>query len=305
MTGSGSQGRGRTIVVVNPTSGAGRARAEVTGICDVLIAQGHEPEVVETSSAEHAEELAAGAVAEDLLVAVGGDGLLGRVADGVVRGGGALVAPVPAGRGNDFARAIGVPLDSRSAVERLAVAVERRVDVGRVVGAGGGGARVFLGVASVGFDTVANTIANETRWLSGSLVYAWGGTRALLGTRARTFRLTVDGEAGEPLEVGALNVAVGNSGRYGGGIQVCPDASVDDGELDLVVQGAVGRARLVPLLLRGFRGTHVRHASVLTRRVRSVRIETDEPLAVFADGDPIGVLPLEISVLPGALRILA
>lgn len=299
MRGYGSRAGGRTVVIVNPTSGGGRARDELVGVRDVLVAHGHEPEVVETSDAEHAEAVAAAAGTADLLVAVGGDGLLGRVAAGAVRSR-AVVAPVPAGRGNDFARAVGVPLDTRSAVERLAVAGERQVDVGRVVGTGG--ERVFLGVASVGFDTVANTIANDTQWLRGSLVYAWGGTRALLGSRARTYRLTVDGEQ---LEVEALNVAVGNSGRYGGGIQVCPDAAVDDAALDLVVQGAVGRTTLVSQLLKGFRGTHVLHRSVLTRRVHTVRIETDEPLAVFADGDPIGVLPLEISVVPGALRLLA
>jgi YegS/Rv2252/BmrU family lipid kinase len=285
---------GRTIVVVNPTSGGGRAAAEVTGVCDVLVAQGHDPEVIETRSAEHAEEAGAGAAAADLVVAIGGDGLLGRVAAGVVRSG-ALLAPVPAGRGNDFARAIGVPLSSRAAAEALAVGTERRIDVGVAAG------HVFLGVASVGFDTVANTIANETRWVHGSLVYAWGGVRALVSTRPRRFRLTVDDEV---MQVDALNVAVGNSGRYGGGIRVCPDASLDDGQLDLVVQLAVGRVRLTSQLLKGFAGTHVEHDSVITRRARRVLIEGDEPLAVFADGDPIGVLPIEVTVQPASLRLL-
>jgi YegS/Rv2252/BmrU family lipid kinase len=263
-------------------------------ILDVLIAQGREPEVVETTSAGHAEELAASASPGDLVVSVGGDGLHGRVAAGAVRGG-CLVAPIPGGRGNDLVRALGIPSDPVAATHALAVATERRIDVGQV------GDTVFLGVASVGFDTVANTIANETTWVRGPLVYAWGGVRGLLGTRRHTFRVTLDGS---PTQVSGYNVAVGNSGRYGGGLRACPDASLDDGLLDVVTIGAVGRAGLVPILLRAFPGTHVRHAEVETRRATHVRIDADEPLVVFADGDPVAVLPVDVTTRPSALRVL-
>jgi YegS/Rv2252/BmrU family lipid kinase len=285
---------GRTLVVVSPVSGSGRARRAARAVLDVLIAQGRDPELVETSSGSHAEDLAAGAEPQDLVVSVGGDGLHGRVAAGAVPSG-CLVAPIPGGRGNDLARALGVPSDPVAATHALAVAAERRIDVGQV------GDTVFLGVASVGFDTVANTIANETTWLRGPLVYAWGGMRGLLATRRHAFRVTTDGAT---TQVAGYNVAVGNSGRYGGGMRACPEASLDDGLLDVVTIGAVGRAGLVPILLRAFPGSHVRDPGVQTRRATHVRIEADEPLVVFADGDPVGLLPVDVTTRPAALRVL-
>lgn len=293
MTGPGPDG-GRTLVVVSPVAGAGGARRAARAVLDVLIAQGREPELVETTSASHAEDLAAAAQPEDLLVSVGGDGLHGRVAAGAIRSR-CLVAPIPGGRGNDLVRALGIPPDAVAATHALAVASERRIDVGQV------GDTVFLGVASVGFDTIANTIANETTWLRGPLVYAWGGVRGLFGSRRHTFQVTADGE---PRTVSGFNVAVGNSGRYGGGMRACPDAALDDGLLDIVTIGAVGHARLVPILLRAFPGRHVRHRGVETSRAARVRIEADEPLVVFADGDPVGVLPVEVTTRPAALRVL-
>ncbi|GAA6526292.1 diacylglycerol kinase family protein [Intrasporangium sp. DVR] len=285
----------RTILVVSPVSGGGRALRASRHVHDILVAQGRSPELVVTDSGDHAESVAAEAGPSDLVVSLGGDGLHARVVAGAVRGG-AVLAPLPGGRGNDFVRALRVPHDARAAAQALSVATERRVDVGRV------GGRHFVGVATVGFDSVANTIANETTWLAGPLVYAWGGVRALLATRPRTFHITVDGE--HRTLVG-LNVAVGNSGRYGGGMRICPSAELDDGHLDLVTVAEVSRTAFARILLHTFPGTHLSRPGVSTGRARTIHIDADEPLVLFADGDPVAVLPVEITCEPGALRVLA
>lgn len=286
---------GRTILTISPVSGGGRALRAAQLVHDILVAQGRSPELVITESGDHAESVAAAADPSDLVVSLGGDGLHSRVAAGAIDSG-ALVAPLPGGRGNDFVRALGVPQDTRRSAEALSVATERLVDVGRV------GDRHFVGVASVGFDSVANTIANETTWLRGPLVYAWGGLRALLATRPRSFHLTVDGEQ---RTLTGLNVAVGNSGRYGGGVHICPTAELDDGHLDLLTVAEVSRTAFARILLHSFPGTHLSRPGVATNRARTVHIDADEPLVLFADGDPVGVLPVEITCRPGALRVLA
>lgn len=286
----------RALLIVNPAAAGGRAPARVPAVRDTLLSLGWDVEVVSTRDGDHAEEAAAQAGPDVVVCSLSGDGNHGRVAAGAVRGG-ALFAPLPGGRGNDLIRAVGQSPDPGAAAARLAVATERRVDVGVA------GGRVFLGVASVGYDTVANTIANEATWLGDSpLCYTYGGLRAALTNRPRDFELTIDGST---RRVRALNVAVGMSGRYGGGVRICPDALIDDGLLDLVVTGAMPLPRFAATQLRTFAGTHVGRPGVETTRLRRVRIACEEPLVAFADGDPIGRLPLDVEVRPGALRLLA
>lgn len=252
--------------------------------------------VVAAGSAEQTEQVAAEVSDRTLVVAVGGDGLVARAGTGVLRAG-AVLAPIRAGRGNDYARALGVPADPVEALRRLPDLAVRLVDVGRVDG------RPFFSVACAGVDGTANALANAApSWLGGSLVYAWSGLRAILSEPPRRYRLGITGQVDEQV---AWTVVVGCTRSYGGGLLVCPDARPDDGRLELVVIGPVSRLRFLSVLRRMRRGTHLTLAQVSTRTITRVALSADRPTPVYADGDLLGSLPVTIEVDPGALRLLA
>jgi YegS/Rv2252/BmrU family lipid kinase len=240
----------------------------------------------------HADEAAN---AGETVVTLSGDGLVGCVA-GVLRDRpDALLGILPGGRGNDFARVLGIPLEPVAACDVIAGGVERAVDVGEVDG------RTFIGIASFGFDSVANKIANEAPSRLGNLVYAYAALRALVGWRPARFDLELDGERHT---FTGYSVACANSKAYGGGMFVAPDAELDDGKLDVVVTGHLPKRRFLRNLPKVFEGSHINEPEVHVFRVSRARADADRPFVVYADGDPIGELPVEIGVAAGALRIL-
>ena len=284
------------LVVVNPTARNGEAMAMVPAATDILRSHGWSVDVVVTRSSEHAVEIAAAAEPDGpLLVALGGDGLVARVAEGAVSSG-ALVAPLPGGRGCDFMRAVGGSRDLREAATRLPFATERRVDVGYA------GETPFLGVATVGYDSRANDHANEApAWLPGGLVYAYGGARALAETRPTSITLMIDGAE---RTFDGWSVAIGNSGRYGAGMKVNPDALLDDGELDITTVEGLARWKYPVLLPRYFTGTHSDGVDIRADRAREIEVSAPAGYRVYADGDIVGETPMTFTVRPEALRIL-
>lgn len=284
------------LVVVNPTARNGEAMAMVPAATDILRSHGWSVDVVVTRSSEHAVEIAAAAEPDGpLLVALGGDGLVARVAEGAVSSG-ALVAPLPGGRGCDFMRAVGGSRDLREAATRLPFATERRVDVGYA------GETPFLGVATVGYDSRANDHANEApAWLPGGLVYAYGGARALAETRPTSITLMID-DAERTFD--GWSVAIGNSGRYGAGMKVNPDALLDDGELDITTVEGLPRWKYPVLLPRYFKGTHIDGVDIRADRAREIEVSAPAGYRVYADGDIVGETPMTFTVRPEALRIL-
>lgn len=284
------------LVVVNPTARNGEAMAMVPAATDILRSHGWSVDVVVTRSSEHAVEIAAAAEPDGpLLVALGGDGLVARVAEGAVSSG-ALVAPLPGGRGCDFMRAVGGSRDLREAATRLPFATERRVDVGYA------GETPFLGVATVGYDSRANDHANEApAWLPGGLVYAYGGARALAETRPTSITLMIDGAE---RTFDGWSVAIGNSGRYGAGMKVNPDALLDDGELDITTVEGLARWKYPVLLPRYFTGTHIDGVDIRADRAREIEVSAPAGYRVYADGDIVGETPMTFTVRPEALRIL-
>ena len=171
-----------------------------------------------------------------------------------------------------------------------------RLDLGEVDG------RTFIGIASCGFDSEANRIANETKLVRGNLVYAYGALRALIGWRPARFTVTFDD--GTTRELRGYSVAAANSKSYGGGMMLAPDASLSDGLLDVVLIADGPKLRFVRLLPTVFKGEHVRHAQVEVVRARELTIAADRPFTVYADGDPIGDLPVRVRALPGVIRAL-
>lgn len=283
------------VLVVSPASAKGAAFERHQRVADAFKGAGWEVDIHVTRSLSHATELTAGLQKGELVAALGGDGLIAAVAAGAVRSGAALV-PLPGGRGNDFCRYLGIPADPVVAARAVPSWANRQIDVGKV------GDRVFLGVASVGIDSLTNEYANRAAWAR-QFGYAVGLGRALLGYRWETFDLVVDGRQEE---VRGWSVAVGNTGRYGGGMRMCPEAEVDDGYLDLVTIGPVRRSRLLLSLPRLYNGTHITVPGVVSRRVKEVRIAmptASRAFTVFADGDPVGSVPVDITVESAALTV--
>ena len=285
------------LIVANPAARNGEAQAMIPVVADIIRSHGWSVEVAVTESAEHAVEIAAaGSPDGPILAALGGDGLVARVAEGAIRSG-ALVAPLPGGRGCDFIRAIGGSRDLREAAAALPFATERRVDVGLA------GQTPFLGVATVGYDSRANDHANEApAWLPAALVYAYGGARALLETRSTSITITTDGVE-RTFE--GWSVAIGNSGRYGAGMQVNPDAELDDGLLDLTTVEGLPRWKYPMLLPRYFAGTHIDGVDIRAARGRAFTVSAPAGQRVYADGDIVGETPMTFTVRPQALRLLA
>jgi YegS/Rv2252/BmrU family lipid kinase len=228
-------------------------------------------------------------------VTLSGDGLVGCVAGVLREHPDSLLGVLPGGRGNDLARALGIPSDPRAACAVIATGTPSPLDVGDV------GGRTFVGIASLGFDSDANRIANAApSWLGGS-VYLYAALRALAAWRPATFELLLDGE---PLRMSGWSVAACNSCCYGGGMRLAPDARLDYGALDVVTISALSKPRYLATLPKVFRGRHVAHPAVTVRRARELTIDADRPFTLYADGDPIGETPVTIRVVPGAIRVL-
>jgi YegS/Rv2252/BmrU family lipid kinase len=283
-------------LIVNPAAGGGRAGRLLGDVGNALSAHRLAHHVERTLSLEHASELAlAAARAGEVAVAFGGDGLIGALA-GALKHSDAILGVLPGGRGNDLARVLGIPRDPVAACQVLASGVVRALDLGEA------GDRTFIGIASCGFDSEANRIANEARLVRGNLVYTYGALRALASWRPMSFSVTLDG--GRPRTIVGYTIAAANSKAYGGGMMLAPDASLEDGLLDVVMVERVSKASFLRLLPTVFKGEHVRQPNVHVERAREIEIAAERPLTLYADGDPIAELPVTVRVLPGAVRVL-
>jgi YegS/Rv2252/BmrU family lipid kinase len=293
LTGSPAQ---TIALIVNPAAGGGRAGRMLRAVGNALSSHGLEHHVERTRSLEHAKELAlAAAKAGEVAVAFGGDGLIGAVAGALAHSEGVL-GVLPGGRGNDLARVLGIPLDPVAACQVLAGGVVKQLDLGDA------GGKVFVGIASCGFDSEANRIANETRLVRGNLVYAYAALRALAGWRPASFTVTLDGVRSSTFT--GYTVAAANSKAYGGGMYLAPDASLDDGMLDVVIVEDISKVRFLRLLPTVFKGEHVRQPNIRIERAREVTIAADRPFTMYADGDPIAELPVTVRALPSAVRAI-
>jgi diacylglycerol kinase (ATP) len=298
-------------LIANPTSAGGGAARVLDAVADGLEARGVAVERIRSRSVEHTVESAQAACDRgDVVGAVGGDGMLRIVAGAIVGRPGATFAAVPAGRGNDFVGAVGLPLDPDGVIDALADGVAVPLDTGRAIG-DDGVAHPFLTIAACGFDADANRRANEAPSRLGPLAYVWGMLGTMRELRPIPYRLRHDGMT---VDERALTVVVANTARYGGGMRVAPDADPADGRFDVVVIGHSGphpdrctirdRARLLRAFPRVFRGTHVALPEVRVERTAEIQLEADGPVVVFADGDPVGTLPMTFSVDTDGLRLI-
>jgi YegS/Rv2252/BmrU family lipid kinase len=283
-------------LLVNPSAGSGRAQKRLPEIRSELDRRGMQYRIVMTTGIEHGcREALAAAERDEVPVVVSGDGLIGKVG-GALAGSAAPLGIIPGGRGHDLARVVGIPTDPAGAVAVLAAGSRRRIDVGEANG------ERFLCIASCGFDSDANRIANETTAIGGPLVYAYAAVKALWQWRPAEFTVTVDGEA---TSVRGYSVAVANSQAYGGGMFVAPQARLDDGLLDVVITGDAPKRRFLTGLPQVFKGTHIERDDVITLRGRVVDVDADRPFDVYADGDVLTGLPMRVGLLDDALELIA
>ncbi|MER7738072.1 YegS/Rv2252/BmrU family lipid kinase [Streptomyces sp. NPDC096538] len=286
--------------VVNPTAGAAGSAAALLAVARHLREAGAELVTEYSRSLAHARELALAAGREGRVVlAVGGDGMAGGVG-GALSGTGAILGLVPAGRGNDFARALGLPGDAEALAHVLLHAEPRPVDTVEVRSAVHD-RTVVLGSVYAGVDALANRHANRSRLLRGSASYYAGGLRAVTTWRPARYRVTVDGK--EHAHTGYTVVAA-NSGTYGSGRLIAPDARVDDGLLDVVMIREAPRWLFFTLMNELRTGAHVHRPQVRVLRGREIRIEADRAVPYGTDGEVDAVLPVTATVLPGALNVL-
>jgi YegS/Rv2252/BmrU family lipid kinase len=283
-------------LLVNPHAGGGRVAKLLPEVESALRKRELEYELVQTTGIEHGCEQASVAAAEGAVpVVMSGDGLIGQVG-GALAGTGVPMGIIPGGRGNDLARVLGVPREVDLAVDVLAAGNTRSIDVGEVNG------HRFLCIASFGFDSEANRIANKAKLVRGQLVYAYAALRALAAWKPARFTLSLDGERHE---FSGYSVAIANSRAFGGGMFVAPDAELDDGLLDVVWITQIGKLRYLRGLPKVFDGTHVNEPQVNIARAAEVEVSADRPFEIYTDGDHVVDLPARVRVIPDKLEVLA
>src|SRR5262245_4419643 len=252
-----------------------------------------------TSAAGEMRVLVAAALraGADCVAIAGGDGTVNEAVNGYVgiaRETQAF-AVIPLGTGNDFAKMLGVGNDWRVACDRIATGQTRRVDAGRCNG------HVFANGIGAGFDAQVAIEAGKIRWLRGNAVYGVALARTLmLSYSTPRARIVHDGGM---IETRITMLAAANGTTYGGAFRIAPSADIGDGLLDLMVADGLSRAGIIGFIPHVLRGTHVGRKGVTMARTRRLVVETDEPLAVHADGEIIdrAAKRLEVEVLGGAL----
>lgn len=294
-------------MLFNPTAGGGKRRhapdvrrasagrrRKLEIVRRRLTESGLEVQVAATESADHAAALArAAAQAGQEVVAFGGDGMA-RIAAAAVRGTDAVLGILPGGRGNDFAAALGIPRDAVAACEVIAGGTVRPVDAGLLDD------RLFLGIASIGLESEVTPIVNAAPRIGGRAVYLVATLYGLAHWSPARFELDVDGDR---YEFTGYLAAVANSGRFGGGMRLAPEARLDDGLLDVVVVEHVSRLRFIRATPKVFRGSHASEPNVMMRKASSVRLAADRPFAVYADGDELGRTPAHVTAIPDAFKM--
>ncbi|WP_030157211.1 diacylglycerol kinase [Streptomyces sp. NRRL S-244] len=295
-------------LLVNPTAGRGRGAHAAQPAASALRAAGFSVRTVLGADAGDALARLRTAVREGTgaVIAVGGDGVVSLALQALA---GTLVplGVVAVGTGNDFARAMGLPVGEpaqagRLAAEALKEGRIREIDLGRVTGTPEQRETWYGTVLCSGFDSRVNDRGNRMRLPAGRFKYDLAILAELAAFRPFPYRITLDD--GPVIETEATLVAVGNGSSYGGGMRICADAVPDDGLFDVVVVGDCSRATLLRVFPQVYKGTHLGHPKVTVHRAAKITLEA-AGITAYADGEPLGPLPVTADCVPGALRLLA
>ncbi|MEU8705675.1 diacylglycerol kinase [Streptomyces sp. NPDC048565] len=287
---------------VNPTAGSGRGARAAQPAASALRDAGFSVRTVLGEDADDALRRAREAVADGTgaLIAVGGDGMM-SLALQAVAGTSTPLGAVAVGTGNDFARALRLPIRDPAAAGRVAAEV-LKAEAARAIDLGRTEERWFGSVLASGFDSRVNDRGNRMRWVGGRFKYDLAILAELASFRPVPYRVRFDG--GPVTEIEATLIAVGNGTTYGGGMRICADAVMDDGLFDVTVVGDCSRATLLKVFPKVYRGTHIGHPKVTVHRVSSIELVA-AGVTAYADGEPLGALPVRATCVPGAVRVLA
>ena len=296
-------------VIVNPAAGANSTHRKWSRISRLLRSVGLSFDYEYTEGAGHAIELARVAASDGYryIVAVGGDGTVNEVANGIlhsIRPTEISLGVVSTGTGSDFARSVGIPRDYTSACSSLCSSRRRLIDVGVVEFKNKGQTlqRFFVNVAGVGFDAVVvEATEHLPKYFGGTIPYLAGLFRSLFSYRNKLVVLSV-GNKVETKRI--LNVAVANGSYVGGGMHIAPKAELGDNLLDVVTIGDVGKYELLKALPMVYKGTHINHPKVRMEQATHINIESAERVLVYADGELLGECPASFRLMPSALSIV-
>ena len=292
---------GRVTLLTNPASGHGSASHAAERAVAQFHRRGVDVVAIAGTDAEHARRLVEGALERgmDALVVVGGDGIV-SLALQVLAQTEIPLGIIPAGTGNDHAREFGIPKDPEAAVDVVVDGGTETVDLGRIRGADGTD-RWFGTVMAAGFDSLVTDRTNRMSWPHGRMRYNVAMVAELSKLRLLPFRLTFDG--GEELVTELTLAAFGNTKSYGGGMLICPNADHSDGKLDVTMVQSASRTKLIRLFPTVFKGTHIDLDEVRTERAKVITVDSPG-INAYADGELMCPLPVEVSAVPGALKIL-
>ena len=293
---------GRVTMLTNPASGHGNAPHAAERAIARFQQRGVDVIEIVGTDAEHARRLVDEALARgtDALVVAGGDGVISVALQALARGDVPL-GVIPAGTGNDHAREYRLPTgDPEAAADVIADGWAETVDLGRIVNRDGV-TKWFGTVMAAGFDSLVSDRTNRMRWPHGRMRYNLAMIAELSKLRLLPFRLSFDG--GDEVRTDLTLAAFGNTRSYGGGMLICPNADHADGLLDITMAHSGSRTKLIRLFPTVFKGTHVDLDEVTTARAKSVSVDSPG-INAYADGEFACPLPVEVSAVPGALKIL-
>jgi diacylglycerol kinase (ATP) len=285
------------ILAINPISGKGHARRRALVAKQYFADRGIPVTLLEGESLSDFREKFVSELEYTSIsgvVAFGGDGFIHEIIQHLVP----LEIPlgvIPCGTGNDFARSIGVyKLSLTQQLDLIAHTDSRAIDLGQV------GSIWFAAILSSGFDALVNERANVMRWPKGRTRYNIAMIEKIAALRTHSYRMRFDEVS---LDVEATLVTVANGPSYGGGMNICPDAKIDDGLFDVMVLAKVSRTELLKVFPKVYTGRHVGHPAVTFYRCQEIEIIGSG--SSFADGEPIATLPLSAQCVSNALRVWA
>jgi len=282
------------ILFANPRSGRGKG-ARVLSIIEAFLKTNNEDFItVSTNSLEESLTSLAQTIDKNLnakVVVIGGDGMVHAAINSID---GNPIGVIPAGTGNDFARALGLQLeDPIGNIRNVLSAIVEEFDLGKVDN------QYFAAICSTGFDSIVNERANKLRWPHGKMKYNIAMLLELPRFKPRSYDIVIDGKL---MQTRAMLIAVANGMSYGGGMKVCPNAQLQDGLLDIMILAPVSKFEFIRIFPSVFKGKHVSHPAVSITQGRSIQISANA--VAYADGERVGPLPLNISISPNRLKVL-
>ena len=289
----------KILVIINPVAGGGKALRLLPHVKSWLSESSHHFlfEISSTPDEMRSKILRASERGIDAILLSGGDGTVNQALPAIAETG-LPFGYLPCGRGNDFARNIGLPADLKSNCSFLFNPSFRKLDLPSI-----NQKTPFVAVAYVGFDGEVNRLANDHKgYFGGTLGYIICVLKALKNFKPFEVEITIDDQI---LRERVMMVSVANAQFYGGGMKIAPQAIMDDGMLDICIVKEITKLELLRQFPKVFKGTHVTHPRIMMATGRKIKVVSDQERDLFADGEPAGKLPVECTIGIQTISVLA